>query len=189
MTTFMETRGKISMSLAGKTVAVLIAQHFDESEVIYPLYRLREEGATVEKLGIESEGTLMKSKNGVKFPVERSVNSADFDKYHAVVVPGGYAPDHLRSHERVQNLVHHVHSRGGVVAAICHGPWVLVSADLLKDVECTCYESIKDDIVNAGGRWQDVSVVVSNRIITSRCPDDLPDFCKAIISELSKLKF
>jgi len=177
------------MSLANKRIVILAARYVEDSELMYPLYRLKEESAEVMVSGIGEKGTVYDGKIGLKFTTTHSINGIDFDSVHAVVVPGGFAPDYLRANERVQALVHHVHSRGGVVAAICHGPWVLVSADLLKDRQCTCYKNIKDDIVNAGGLWQDAPVVVSNRIITSRCPDDLPVFCKAIISEVSKLNF
>lgn len=177
------------MSLSGKRIVLLTASEFEESEVIFPLYRLKEEGADIVLSGLGSKGSIYKGKNGVKLTLEEPVTNLNFDTVHAVVIPGGYAPDSLRSNERVQALVHHVHSRGGVVAAICHGPWVLVSADLIKGHQCTSYHTIKDDIVNAGGLWEDSPVVVSNRIITSRCPDDLPDFCKAIIAQVSKLNF
>jgi protease I len=177
------------MSLANKRIVILTARYVDDSEMIYPLLRMKEEGADVFVTGIGEKGTVYEGKNGVRFTTTHSINSIDFDSVHAVIVPGGFAPDYLRTHERVQALVHHVHSRGGVVAAICHGPWVLVSADLLKGRQCTCYVNIKDDVVNAGGLWQDSPVVVSNRIVTSRCPDDLPVFCKAIISEIVKLNF
>jgi protease I len=177
------------MSLTGKKIVLLTAPYFEESEVIFPLYRLREEGAEVILSGVGEKGNLMKGKSGTKLTIAEPVTSLNFDTVHAVVIPGGFAPDSLRSNERVQALVHHVHSRGGVVAAICHGPWVLVSAELIRGHQCTSYISIKDDMVNAGGLWEDAPVVVSNRIITSRCPDDLPAFCKAIISQVSKLNF
>ena len=177
------------MSLSGKRIVLLTAADFEESEVIYPLYRLKEEGSEVIISGVGQKQNIMKGKNGVKLSLEQPVNHLDFDTVHAVVIPGGYAPDSLRSNERVQALVHHVHSRGGVVAAICHGPWVLVSADLIKGHQCTSFHTIKDDLVNAGGLWEDSAVVVSNRIVTSRCPDDLPDFCKAIIAQVSRLNF
>ena len=177
------------MSLVGKKIVLLTAPYFEESEVIYALYRLREEGAEVILSSVGERGNLMKGKNGLKISIAQPVQGLDFDTVHAVVIPGGFAPDSLRSNERVQALVHHVYSRGGIVAAICHGPWVLVSADLIRGQQCTSYISIKDDMVNAGGLWEDAPVVVANRIITSRCPDDLPAFCKTIISQVSKLNF
>lgn len=177
------------MKLREKTIAIVTAHGFEDSEMVYPYYRLKEAGANVIVCGTIEKGEILRGMKGVEFTVEHSVGSLDFDSIHAVVVPGGYAPDLFRSHERVQALLHHVHSRGGVVAAICHGPWALVSAGLLKEHQCTSYFTIRDDCVNAGGNWQDAPVVVDNRIITSRCPDDLPDFCLAVIEEVHKLNF
>ena len=175
------------MSLGGKTVVILTANNFEESEFIYPYYRLKEEGADVVVSGLAGEDCT--GKHGLSLKMDKLVAKLDFDSVHTVIVPGGYAPDTLRMNERVQALVHHVHTRGGIVAAICHGPWVLVSADLIKGTACTSFHSIKDDLINAGGLWENSPVVVSNRIITSRSPEDLPAFCKAIISYTSKLNF
>ena len=177
------------MKLQGKRIVIVFAPKYEESEMIFPYYRLKEEGAEVTLSGVGQKGELLKGKNGVKFPIEQPVAELNFDTFHAVVIPGGFAPDFIRSNERVQALVHHVHSRGGVVAAICHGAWVLLSAGLLSGHQCTSYPSIRDDVVNAGGNWQDSPVVVDKRIITSRMPEDLPDFCRAIIDQVSQLNF
>jgi protease I len=175
--------------LANKRIVMVTADHFDESELLVPMYRLREEGAEVILSGVKGKGTLLKGKGGLKVPTDNHIDGIDFDSVHAVVIPGGFASDHIRMNERVQALLHHVHSRGGVVAAICHGPWALVSVGLLKERQCTSYYTIKDDVINAGGKWQDSPVVIDNRVITSRSPDDINDFCKAIISQVSKLNF
>lgn len=177
------------MKLANKRIVIVTAEKFEESELLFPLHRLKEEGAEVMVCGVKPKGTMLKGKNGVKIETEKHVTELDFDSVHAVVIPGGFAPDYIRMEERVQALLHHVHSRGGVVAAICHGPWALISAGLIKGHQCTSYYTIKDDVINAGGSWQDAPVVVDNRIITSRCPDDLAEFCKAIISQVSQLNF
>lgn len=177
------------MKLNNKTIVIVAADKFEESELIYPLHRMKEEGANVILAGIRDKGTLIVSKEGFKIPLHEHVSAIALDSVHAVIIPGGFSPDYIRTHERVQELLHHVHSKGGVVAAICHGPWVLISAGLLKDRQCTCYFAIKDDVINAGGRYQDSPVVVDNRIITSRRPDDLGAFCKAIIDQVSKLNF
>ena len=177
------------MKLSNKRIVIVSADQFEESELIFPLYRLGEEGAEVILSSIKSKSETMKGKNGVKMAVQQSVSELDPDTIHAVVIPGGFAPDYIRMNERVQALLHHVHSTGGVVAAICHGPWALISAGLIKGHECTSYYSIKDDVINAGGSWQDSPVVVDNRIITARAPPDLPEFCKAIIDNVSKLNF
>jgi protease I len=177
------------MSLQGKDVLLIGAHLFEEAELIYPLYRMQEEGANVTVSGIESHKASLQGKHGYKISIDRTVEHVDMDSIHCVILPGGYGPDAIRNDERVQEIVHHVHSKGGVVAAICHGPWILVSAGLLKDRDCTGYSTIRDDIINAGGHYQDASVVVDNRIVTSRHPGDLPDFCRAVISEVKKLNF
>lgn len=177
------------MKLVDKRIVLLTDDLFEESELIFPLYRLKEEGSEVIVCGTKEKSQMLTGKNGLQVAIHQSVNDLDFDSVHAVVIPGGFAPDFIRMNERVQALLHHVHSRGGVVAAICHGPWALISAGLIKGHQCTSYYAIKDDVINAGGSWQDQSVVVDNRVITSRSPADLPDFCKAIISHVNKLNF
>jgi len=177
------------MKLENKKIVIISADKFEESELIYPLHRMREEGAEVIIAGTRQKGTLLVSKEGYKIALDDHVSSINLDSVHAVIIPGGFAPDYIRNNERVQELIHHVHAKGGVVAAICHGPWVLVSAGLLKGIECTCYSAIRDDVINAGGRYQDAPVVVDKRIITSRFPDDLGHFCRAIIEQVSKLNF
>jgi protease I len=177
------------MKLANKQIVIVSADEFEDSELIFPLYRLREEGAEVILAGVKEKSAMIKGKGGVKMQLDKSVNEIDLDSVHAVVIPGGFGPDYIRMNERVQELLHHVHSKGGVVAAICHGPWALISAGLIKGHQCTSYFHIKDDLVNAGGNWQDAPVVVDNRVITSRAPPDLPDFCIAIIENVSKLNF
>ena len=109
------------MKLSNRRLVIITADQYEESELIFPYYRLKEEGADITIASTGNRGQLLKGKNGVKFPIDIPVNELDFDQYHAVVVPGGFAPDFIRANERIQALVHHVHSRGGVVAAICHG--------------------------------------------------------------------
>lgn len=177
------------MSLSSKKIAIISGPLFEESELIYPYYRLKEEGAEVVLVGTTKKGDILKGKHGYKVPIEATVHDIDFDDFHAVVIPGGFSPDYIREDERVIAFVHHVHSKGGVVAAICHGPWVLVSAGLLKGRQCTSYKAIVTDVKNAGGAWQDAPVVVDHRIVTSRVPDDLGEFCKATINEVVKLNW
>ncbi len=177
------------MALHNKKIAIIAGPLFEESELIYPLYRLREEGAEVVIVGTLHKGDILKGKHGYKVTTDFSVHEIDFDQFHAVVVPGGFSPDYIREDERMQAFVHHVHSKGGVLAAICHGPWVLVSAGLLKDRQCTSYSALISDVRNACGLWQDAPVVVDHRIITSRTPDDLGEFGRAIIREVAQLKW
>jgi protease I len=103
-----------------------------------------------------------------------------------VVVPGGFAPDRLRRYKGVLDLVRGVYEKGGVVAAICHGPWVTISAGIMKGKRATCVSAIKDDVINAGAIYMDKAVVIDENLITSRFPDDLPFFLPAIIKALGK---
>ncbi|MBI4504786.1 MAG: type 1 glutamine amidotransferase [Chloroflexi bacterium] len=170
------------MTLHGTRVAVLAENMYQELELWYPVYRLREEGADVCIVGPSK--TQYASKLG--YPVKadaaaEDVSAADFD---AVVVPGGYAPDYMRRSAAMVRLVREAHQQGKVVAAICHAGWMLVSAGILRGKSATCFPSIKDDLVNAGASYVDREVVRDGNIITSRWPDDLPAFCREIIAAL-----
>jgi protease I len=110
------------------------------------------------------------------------VQAADLD---GVVVPGGYAPDHIRRHAAANKLVKDLDAQGKLVAAICHGAWVLCSAGMLKNRRATCFFAIKDDVVNAGARYEDAEVLVDGNLVTSRKPEDLPAFCREIIRILA----
>ena len=174
------------MELDGKRIAVLAENLYEDLELWYPLIRMTEAGAKVTVVGTGTAETYQ-GKHGLPVAVETTadrVTAADFD---ALIVPGGYAPDLLRRHKSVLKLVRDVFDAGKPVAAICHAGWVLVSAGIVRGKQLTSYPSIKDDMVNAGARWEDSEVVVDGNLITSRKPDDLPAFCKAIIASLSKV--
>jgi protease I len=171
------------MELQGKKVAILVEDMYNEFEFWYPYYRLKEAGAEVAVIGTgKAEG--YKSKAGL--PVQESisadkVSAADFD---GVVIPGGFAPDLMRRSEAMVNFVKDINSQGKVVAAICHAGWMIASAEIIKNRTVTSFFSIKDDLVHAGGNWVDEEVVVDSNLITSRMPDDLPVFMKAVIAGL-----
>ncbi len=173
--------------LSGTTVAILAENNYQELELWYPLYRLREAGAEVIVVGPQS-GETYKSKLG--YPVRAQRGSAEItaDDVDAIVVPGGYAPDLMRRDERLVALVRDAHAQGKVVAAICHAGWMLVSAGIAKGRRVTCFHSIKDDVIAAGGRYEDVPVVRDGNLITSRQPDDLPAFCGAVIDALREAR-
>lgn len=173
------------MELSGKRVAILVDDLYEEMEVWYPLYRLREAGAEVVTVGAKA-GTTYSSKRGYPCVAAKSydeVKAVDFD---GVILPGGYAPDRVRRHSAAIQLVKDMNLQENLVAAICHGPWIACSAGILRGRRVTCFFSIKDDVVNAGGLYEDSEVVVDNNLVTSRQPDDLPAFCRAIIGVLTR---
>src|SRR5439155_20718867 len=172
------------MELSGKKIAILVDNLYQEMEVWYPLYRLREAGAQVITVGAKA-GETYTSKFGYPVVSERAyeqVSAADFD---GVIVPGGYAPDHIRRHAKANQLVRDLDAQGKLVAAICHGGWVLCSAGILKGRKTTCFFAIKDDVIHAGAEYVDAEVAVDRNLVTSRKPDDLPAFCRAAIAVIS----
>jgi protease I len=179
------------MSLCGKRVAVLVEQQYQEMEVWYPVYRLREAGCTVKLVGPEA-GKTYPSKLGYPAVADVSAKDAGADRFDAVVIPGGFAPDYIRRSEPTLKLVRDLFAQKKPVAAICHGPWVLCSVRLphdgcvLKGKKVACFHSIKDDVTNAGGIYVDQEVVIDGHLITSRKPEDLPAFVVAIIEQIRK---
>jgi protease I len=170
--------------LKGKRIAILVETLYEDLELWYPLLRLREEGAETMILG---PGTAKSYNSKHDYPAveDATVDVAEVKRFDAVVIPGGYSPDHMRRHPAMVEFVRQMHQAGKIVAAICHAGWMLASADIIKGKNVTCYYSIKDDVINAGGKYRDEEVVVDGNIITSRKPDDLPAFCRAIIKALA----
>ena len=171
------------MELNGKKVAILIEDMYNEFEFWYPFYRLKEAGASVVTTGAGKDQYT--SKLGLPAKADADVNeiaAADFD---AVVIPGGYAPDIMRRHPAMVKFVKDMAAAGKVVAAICHAGWMLASAEILANRRVTSFFAIKDDVIHAGADWVDEEVVVDGNLITSRTPDDLPAFMKAVIKALS----
>ncbi len=173
------------MLLSGKKIAIFVDALYQEMELWYPYYRFQEAGGTCVLVGAEAAKTYT-SKLGYPAKTQLSydaVRAADFD---GVVVPGGYAPDHIRRHVPAIQFVREINAQGKLVASICHGPWVLCSAGILKGRRATCFLAIKDDVVNAGARYEDAEVVVDQNLVTSRTPDDLPAFCRAALQVLAE---
>lgn len=169
--------------LTDKKILVLAEDLYEDLELWYPVLRLREEGAQV-VLG----GTGKKSyegKNGYPVTVDSHIQNLTGNDFHAVIIPGGYAPDRLRRHPEVISLVRGMYEQGKVVAAICHAAWIPISAGIVKGKRMTCFSSIKDDVVNAGALYEDSEVVRDGLLISSRKPDDLGAFCREIIQALA----
>lgn len=175
------------MDLNNARVAILVEQQYQEMEVWVPLYRLREAGCKVTLIGPEA-GHTYPSKLGYPAKSDKSADQVSANDFDALVIPGGFAPDFLRRHESVLRLVSTMAEQGKVVAAICHGPWVLCSTQALKGKKATCFFAIKDDVINAGASYSDAEVIRDGNLITSRKPDDLPAFCVNILQAIKEFK-
>ena len=170
--------------LLNKKVLIFAENIYEDLELWYPKLRLIEEGAKVIVAGTGEK--TYKGKYGYPVNVDGDIKDFKAKNFDAVIVPGGYAPDRLRAYKEVLDFVREMNSVNKVVAAVCHAPWVLASAGILKGKKVTCVDRIKDDVINAGAQYLDKEVVVDGNIITSRMPDDLPAFCREIIKALSK---
>lgn len=175
------------MDYSSIRVAVLVEQQYQEMEVWYPYYRLKEAGCKVTFVGPEA-GATYPSKLGYPAKSDKSAKDVSANDFDVIVIPGGFAPDFLRRHESIIKLVGGMAEQGKVVAAICHGPWVLCSTQALKGKKATCFFAIKDDVANAGAKYMDAEVVRDGNLITSRKPDDLPAFMTSIFQAVKEMK-
>lgn len=172
------------MELKGRKIAVLVENYFQELEVWYPLLRLREAGATVTTVGSDA-GVTYKSKLGYPVKSDAAIDDVSVDDFDAVVVPGGWAPDYMRRKPAFAELIAKAVAADKPVGSICHGAWMLCSANVLRGRRATCFHSIKDDVINAGANYVDEEVVVDGPLVTSRIPDDLPAFCREFIAAVA----
>lgn len=173
------------MPLNHKKIGIFIADNFQVLEFWYPYLRLKEERCQLTIIGPEKK--TYRSKLGNEVTAEVAAKEVVNQKFDAIVIPGGYAPDAMRVCEPMLNIVKTTYDRGDIVAAICHAIWVPISAKIVSGKKATSYYTIKDDVINAGAEYFDQSVVVDKNLITSRQPDDLPDFCKKIIEGLGNV--
>ncbi|MBX5493323.1 MAG: type 1 glutamine amidotransferase [Chloroflexi bacterium] len=167
-------------------VLILVDEGVEDREMAYPYYRLQEAGYRVEVVGPE-RGKTYTGGRGLPFLSDLAPDDVRVDDYAAVIVPGGKAPDHLRTIPRLVEIVREAVERGKVVAAICHGPQMLIEADVLRGRRATCAPQIKTDLKNAGALYSDEPVVVDGNLITSRFPPDLPAFGKAVVEALARV--
>ena len=167
-----------------KKIAILVADLFDDNELYYPFYRLQEEGFQVDLIGAEKQATY-KSKHGAPAVSHFAAKDVSAKDYDALIIPGGFSPDYMRRSKDIVQFAKTMNDLEKPIAAICHGPWLLISCCDLKARRLTGYHSIRIDIENAGASYLDQEVVIDKNIITSRTPQDLPAFMKAFIEKLS----
>jgi protease I len=192
------------MKLEGKRIVFLVGQEFEDIELWYPFLRLSEEGVQVTIVALDVglhtrpavKGKYVTGRFGTTVPplvheegrrfTLANLEEIDSDKIDAIVIPGGFSPDALRIHQGCLDLVKSLYEKNKIIAAICHGPQVLISTGIVRGKNMTCYKAVRDDLINAGANYEDSPVVVDGNIITSRVPDDLPDFCLKIIEKLAE---
>ena len=189
--------------LTGKQVVIIVAQEFEDIELLYPVLRLNPEGAEIVVVPVHEglhprpyiAGKPVTGRFGHPVPIPvmaegnryriSSLEELNVEEIDCLLFPGGYSPDALRLHAGTLELVQECQRRGKLLAAICHGPWVLISAGVMKGKRATGYVGVRDDLVNAGAEYVDRAAVRDGNIITGRVPDDLPEFCQEIIEALS----
>ncbi len=161
-------------------VLILIDNNYEDMEALYPYYRMMEAGHTVTVAG--SPAGTYTSKHGYPIEAGKSPSEVDLKKFAALIIPGGQAPDRMRTKPDMVNLVREAVKKDMVIGAICHGPQMLIEADAVKGKKATCYISVKTDLKNAGAVYEDSPVVVDGKLVTSRHPGDLPDFCRTLVN-------
>jgi archaeal arginyl aminopeptidase len=170
-----------------KKALLLIGDGFEDAELLYPYYRLQEEGFAVDLAGTEA-GKTFTGKRGYSMKSTKAAKDVNIDDYAVLVVPGGHAPDRWRMDENFVEMVRHAFDRNLVVAVICHAAQLLIEADVVKGRKMTCYNSVKTDLKNAGANYEDCEVLVDANLISSRQPSDLPAFMRETIRVLQERK-
>ncbi len=168
-----------TMNLEGKNVAFLITEGFHDAETLFPKGYLINYGANVTLIG-EEPGSFTAYNSDVTLSIEKTIADVSVDEFDALVIPGGHSPGNLRENDDVIGFVQNYMQSDKPVAAICHGPQVLVTADVISGRNLTGFEAVEDEITEAGADFQDTEVLVDGNIITSRIPDDLPAFSREI---------
>jgi len=173
-----------SAPLKDKRFLMFVADVYEDLELWYPKLRLIEAGAEVVVAGPRA-GKEYTGKNGYPCVADAAIAEVDADTFDGVVIPGGFMPDKLRRDAKVLELVRSFAASGKLVAAICHGGWIPISAGVYRGVRVTGSPGIKDDLVNAGASWEDAPLVVDRHYVSSRKPDDLPHFCRGILEVMA----
>lgn len=175
--------------LDGKKVAILVADGFEQVEMTKPRAALDEAGAKTTIVSVHSGQIfgMNHEKKGDTFDVDQTLEEARPEEFDALMIPGGLInPDTLRSTPEALEFTKHFFREGKPVAAICHGPWVLIDAGVVRGRKLTSWPAIQTDVKNAGGNWVNEEVVVDNGLVTSRKPDDIPAFNRKMIEEISE---
>jgi len=172
--------------LNGKRIAILAEEDFEDSELIEPMKAMKDAGAKVLIVGSGSQESYTGKRGSVTIRVDTTADKVKIEDFDAIIIPGGYAPDKMRLHQSMVDLVKKAHDLGKVIAAICHGPQLLISADIVRGYRVTSWPSVSVDLRNAGAEWVNASVVKDRNLITSRKPADLPRFNKALMETLVK---
>ena len=170
--------------MAGEKAALMVDEMYQVLEIWYPYYRLREAGLEVDFVAAEAKKEYH-SKEGYPCVSTVSAKNAKVSDYNCMIVPGGFATDFMRRDAEVIRFANDMVNADKVIAAICHGGWLLCSTKVYRGKRATCFMAIKDDIKNAGAEYVDAECVVDGNLITSRKPDDLPAFCKAILKKVT----
>jgi protease I len=170
--------------LEGKRIAILAEEDFEDVELVEPLKAMKEAGAKVVIIGSGSKPSYKGRRSAVIMRVDIIADKVRAEDFDAIIIPGGYAPDKMRLHQPMVDLVRKAHDLGKVVAAVCHGPQLLISADIVRGRRITSWPSVAVDLKNAGADWVNEPVVRDGNLITARKPADLPRFNKAIIEAL-----
>ncbi|WP_417749823.1 type 1 glutamine amidotransferase domain-containing protein [Rosistilla oblonga] len=171
-------------SLTGHKILVFVGDIYEDLELWYPKLRLIEAGAEVVVAG-PAANTNYAGKNGYPCVSDTAIDAMDAADFTGLVVPGGFMPDKLRRDPKVLQIVRDFHEAGKPIGAICRGGWIPISAGVYKGIRVTGSPGIKDDLINAGAIWEDAAVVIDRNHVTSRRPDDLPDFCRGLIEVLA----
>ena len=161
---------------------IISADHFEDTELLVPYYRLKEAGIAVDIASMKSGS--ISGKHGYEVDVNKTLSEVNPTEYNILILPGGSAPEQVRKEAKALEIAKNFFANNKLVAAICHGPQILVSADLLKGKRATCYESVVKELKKAGALYEDTEVVVDGNLITSRTPSDLPAFMREIMKKL-----
>lgn len=172
------------MEMSDKSIILLAEDEFEDIELLYPLLRLREEGIRVTVVGTGNKDSYT-GKHGYTIDIDENANTIDANDYDGIIVPGGWAPDRLRTNIYIKRIISDMALNNKVIGCICHGASVLVSAKVVKGYKLTCVDSIIDDVINAGGDYTSEGNFVDRNIVSAKIPGNLPQFMKSILDFLN----